>query len=445
MDDPGSANRILISVVLLVLLLIVDIFIYLYKAALNKLPDSEAERLTESGKKSVKRIIENREEVFLCTSFCSILLVFLFSFLCTWFYAGMLANAFIGAGVPAVVAVLLAAVILILVGSLLLMTVAGIIPRYIGNKKPVSIIVRYASLAVLFYRLNLPFVKISKGISYGLMKLLRIEKMQEENLATEAEIMSMIEEGSDSGNIDHEQREMIANIFEFDDVSVDELMTHRTDVCAVPADADIAELRDMAVEEGYSRIPVYEETMDHIIGVAYIKDLLPFVGESVPKKRRAGDFVRETIFVPESQPASRLFRDMTEQHLQMAIVVDEYGGTAGIITMEDLLESIVGSIQDEYDDEEEEIKILDDNVFTVDGTINAEEVEELLQLELPEGDYDTLGGFLIELLGEIPEDDSTPETEYGGFKFSVTEVQDQRICRVRITRLSLPAEESETP
>jgi hypothetical protein len=149
---------------------------------------------------------------------------------------------------------------------------------------------------------------------------------------------------------------------------------------------------------------VYEEDIDHIIGILYIKDLLPYVGRSLPKKVTIRTLLRETHFVPDTKKCDELFEEMNAKHLQMAIVVDEYGGVAGIVTIEDLLESIVGNMQDEFDHEDEEITQLDDDSFEVDGTLSVGELEELLDTELPEGDYDTVAGFVLDQLGHIPEE-----------------------------------------
>ena len=252
---------------------------------------------------------------------------------------------------------------------------------------------------------------------------------------TEEEIRSMVSAGEETGAIENDQSTMINNIFEFDDANVSDIMTHRTDVSAIEKNDGILALRDLAVEEGYSRIPVFEEDIDNIVGIAYIKDLLKYVGKNVPKSLTISKIMRKAMYVPETMTCSMLFTKMCDSHNQMAIVVDEYGGTAGLITMEDLLESIVGNIQDEYDDEEDEIKRIDENIFTVDGTTDIEDVEKLLNCQIPEGDYDTIAGFIISILGYIPEDGTTSEATYENLKFTVLDVEDKRIGTVKIERL----------
>ena len=215
--------------------------------------------------------------------------------------------------------------------------------------------------------------------------------------------------GEETGTIENDQRELIKNIFEFDDVYVSDLMTHRTDMTAIEAGANIAQLRELAQEEGYSRIPVYRDDLDDIVGVAYIKDLLKFIGTEVPPRVKVEDIMREAMFVPESMRCDKLFKSMNEKRVQLAVAVDEYGG---------------------YDDEQESITQLDENRFTIDGTTDIEAVEELLGISIPEGDYDTLGGFLISLLGFIPEDGSVAQVDYENVHFIATEVEDRRIGKV---------------
>ena len=254
---------------------------------------------------------------------------------------------------------------------------------------------------------------------------------------TEEEIRSMVDAGEEIGAIENDQREMINNIFEFDDSTASDLMVHRTDITAADKKDGIARLRDLAIEEGYSRIPVFDEDIDNIVGIAYIKDILKYVDKKAPKTLTVGDIMRKAMYVPEAIKCSVLFEKMRDSHMQMAIVVDEYGGTAGLVTMEDLLEAIVGSIQDEYDHEEDEITQIDENVFTVDGSTDIDEIEDLLQVKMPDGEFDTIGGFMISLLGYIPEEGSVSEADYANLHLTAFDVEDRRIGKIKIERGTL--------
>ena len=209
---------------------------------------------------------------------------------------------------------------------------------------------------------------------------------------------------------------------------------------AVEVGDDLSEVVDTAVSEGYSRIPVYEDDQDNIIGIVYVKDLLAYVGKKMPAKSLR-DIMRTPMYVPESKICGDLFKEMTEKRTQMAVVVDEYGGTAGIVTLEDIVEAIVGNIQDEYDDEDEEISKINETTFTIDGMTNLEEVAELTGTELPEGSYDTVAGFIIKELGLLPEEGKTYEVNYKNLKLTVLSVDERRIDKVRVE--ILPSTENE--
>lgn len=261
--------------------------------------------------------------------------------------------------------------------------------------------------------------------------LLKIFKKES---STEEEIKQLVEGDEHIGELEKNQREMINNIFEFDDLNAGDIMTHRTDVDAVDICGSLEEVVKISIEHGRSRIPVYKEDLDDICGIIYVKDLLKFVGSKITGEDKLSDYVRKPLFVPETLPCGKLFAQMTETRIMLAIVVDEYGGTAGIVTMEDVLESIVGNIRDEYDYEEEELVTrLDDKTFVFDGAIDIDEVQKVLGTDLPDGDYDTLAGFVINLLGFLPTGDSgeKAECEYEDLHFTVLEVDERRIEKIK--------------
>lgn len=251
---------------------------------------------------------------------------------------------------------------------------------------------------------------------------------------TEADILQMVDAGEETGVLEESQKDMINNIFEFGDNTAEDIMTPRTDVEALDVEDSLFEALRIGVENGFSRIPVYQDDIDHVIGVLYVKDLLPYVGRPLPETLTVRSLMREAYFVPGSKNCQDLFEEMSEKHIQMAMVVDEYGGLAGIVSMEDLLESIVGSIQDEYDNEEEEIRQTGVNSFEVDGSLPIDEVSELTGVELPEGDYETLAGFLIYQLGRIPSADENATVEYRGLEFVILTMDERRIETVHIQR-----------
>ncbi len=252
---------------------------------------------------------------------------------------------------------------------------------------------------------------------------------------TEDEIMSLVEEGQEKGLIDDDTRDIIENVFDFDDTVAYEIMTHRRDMVAIEDTDTLEEAVNIAVESGYSRIPVYHDDIDSIIGVLYVKDLLKYVCSEVPKNFKISDIIRKVLFVPRTKDCSSLFEQMNKEKIQIAIVVDEYGGTEGLLTLEDLIEDILGNIQDEYDNEEEEIKQISEKKFTVDGSTSIEDIEQLIDKDIYDDDCDTIAGFMLTILGKVPEKDEHPSIEHEGFKFTVLKTEDRRIEEILIEKL----------
>ncbi len=279
-----------------------------------------------------------------------------------------------------------------------------------------------------------PLLRLSTAIANGLLRLFHIDPHSLEDALTEEEILQMVGKGEEKGVIEETEKDMIANILDFNDTTAGETMTHRTDIIAVEDTASIRDLVEAAVEHGCSRLPVYHEDIDSVVGICYAKDLLPYVGAQVPEGLSLTDFMRPAYFIPETKKCSSLFTEMTERKVQIAIVVDEYGGTAGLITLEDLMESIVGNIQDEYDNEEDEFFRLSERAFTVDGTAAIDEVSDLVGVELPEGDYDTIAGLVTELLGRIPKEGERPQVHVAGLTVTVLKIEDQRLSRLLIVK-----------
>ena len=243
----------------------------------------------------------------------------------------------------------------------------------------------------------------------------------------------MVDVGNEKGAIEQSEKDMINNIFEFDDRNVSEVMTHRTDMTAVPKDVTIDRIVAIAIETGFSRIPVYDEDIDDIMGIVYVKDLLCLIG-TPGVDFDAQKYMRPALFVPESMSCVDLFAQFKQKKVMVAIVVDEYGGTAGIASMEDLLESIVGNIQDEYDEEEELIRQEADGSYLADGMTEVEDLEELLGIQFEEEDYETLNGFLIFHLERIPTEEENCVVSYGGYDFQVLSMENNIIKTVQIKK-----------
>ena len=276
-----------------------------------------------------------------------------------------------------------------------------------------------------------PFVKLLTTSTNLVSKLFGVGESDEQTV-TEEEIRMMIDVGQEKGSIDEAEKEMINNVFEFNDIVASEVMTHRKDIFAIDIKSDINKLLDEIDEYKYSRIPVYEENIDEIKGILYIKDLLKYVKKNKQIKVKA--IMRDAYFVSESKTINDLFKELQKNKSQMAIVLDEYGGTAGLVTMEDILEEIVGDIFDEYDEIEKEYEKIDDNTFLINGSVSIYELKKILQVDIEEGDYETLSGYLIEKLGRIPSEGEKPVIETEKVTYKIEEYEDKRIIWVKACR-----------
>ena len=241
--------------------------------------------------------------------------------------------------------------------------------------------------------------------------------------------------GEEKGAIEEAEREMIENVFEFNNLTAADSMTHRTDMWTIWVEDSWEEITKMIEDTGLSRFPVYEEDLDHVIGIATTRDILLNLQKQPPLPLR--DLIRPARFVPESVRTDVLFRDMQRNKFHMAIVVDEYGGTSGLITMEDLVEEIVCNIYDEYDPQvQQEIHDLGDGKYKVAGSVDIEQINELMGVDVPlDGDYDTVGGLVLTELGSIPEPDTQPEVTCYGLRFKVLSVLDRRIEWLEVSKL----------
>ena len=267
---------------------------------------------------------------------------------------------------------------------------------------------------------------------------------------TEDEVLDLVDalaKDEEEGGIEEDSAQMISNVFEFAGLTAGDVMTHRTSIVGVDINTiTLDDLIYLALDMGFSRIPVYEDSVDKIIGIIIVKDLLCLIGKPDLSDFNTRDFVRDVSFIPEACSCSDTFKTLTKMKSGMAVVVDEYGGTAGIVTLEDIIEAVMGNIQDEYDDEKAEITRLDENTYEVLGDADPDDVFALFGVTLPEDhEYETIAGFVTDKLGYIPEgaDIMPPGVEYEGVKLVVTMVEDRNILKIRATKLPQSEKEEE--
>ena len=254
------------------------------------------------------------------------------------------------------------------------------------------------------------------------------------------EINDLMDEGQAKGLITDEESEMVHGVLELKETTASSIMIPRTDLTSTSIDSTLGELIQLITDCGHTRIPIYKDSIDEIIGILHAKDLLKLFGSS-PETKITPDILRKTFFVPGSQKISTLLRDFKSKKNHMAVVTDEYGGTAGILTIEDILEEIVGEIMDEHDHEESLMNVIDDNTILVDARLEAEELEDYFNITLPEGDFESVGGFIIHILGKIPE--TGEELTYENLKITIKSADERRIDKALITCSSPPRNEHE--
>ncbi|MCI7139222.1 MAG: hemolysin family protein [Oscillospiraceae bacterium] len=444
-DDPGS-----IWYVILVLALIgVNAFFAMSEIAIISLNDAKLHHDAENGDKKAKTLcrLVSEPNNFLATIQVAITLAGLLSSAFAAdkyadFFTELIMSATGGIiGEAAVHTIVL--VILTMILSYVTLVFGELVPKRIAMHYPERIAYSIGGVLSFFYRVFRPFVGLLGASTNGILRLFGINPKEEPESATEENIRMMLDAGNEKGTIEESEKEMINNIFEFDDRTVGEVMTHRMDLTAVELSLPIAEAVDLAISDGYSRMPVYEDTIDNIKGIIYAKDLLALIGEKNFAQRKVSDFLRPVSFIPESNSCREAFFEFQQKKIQIAVVVDEYGGTAGIVSMEDLIESVMGNIQDEYDDEEAEYSRIDEDNFDLEGTMLLDDVAEILNIEFPdELDYDTLGGFITDMLGRIPEESEHPVVTYQNVEFTVIRTEEHRIEKVH-AKILLPPEEPE--
>ena len=263
----------------------------------------------------------------------------------------------------------------------------------------------------------------------------KIFRKKDDNVTDE--IKNIVQEGHQQGALLDSEAEMITNIIEFGEKEAHDIMTHRKNIVAIDADTTIKDCFEFVLGENYSRFPVYEGDIDHIIGVMHLRDLLKIYADSYKRNHTIYELKDEMLFdphfIPETRNINALFKSMQSEKVHMAVVVDEYGQTTGIVTMEDILEEIVGNIMDEYDVEEQYIVRDSDGSYIMDGYTQLDDIEDMLNISFADEDSDTLSGFIISRMEHLPEDNEQFEVWYSGYRFSVLEVDNKRVKKVRVT------------
>lgn len=321
---------------------------------------------------------------------------------------------------------------------MLIMWFGVYLPWNLGERNPSGWTKRLIGFGAFVYGLCTPIVRFFEGLSVITALIFRIDIKERLDDVTEEEIISMVNEGHEQGVIRKSEADMIANIFELDDKNCEDIMTVRRNIIAIDGSVPLGEALDYMLDKNCSRFPVYDGDIDHIAGVIHIKDAFESSRGDRDLSKPISDIdglVREIRFVPETQGINTLFKSMQKEKQHLVMVVDEYGQTSGIVAMEDILEEIVGNIEDEHDDEEKLIIERSDGSYLINGMADLDDVEDVLDIEFDKAiDVDTLNGFLITLIDKIPEDDERFEVDYGGWKFRILSVDNKTIRTVSAQR-----------
>lgn len=452
MDDGNSW----IGILLLGAAFVIYYLIYGFGAAVQALNTSALEDERDEGNKKAERLLHIRENPhgFVQTNQ---LITMIFSLAMGGsslpYIVGYLKQLLsrisgiqnIPAGITNVVSYVLAIAVL----SFVLVCFGIIIPKWLAMKSPIRFCYKVLPVVDLLMKICAPFTATMEFVSHIILIIVGIDTHAKDDKVTEEDIMYMVNEGHDQGVLEASEAEMITNIFEFDDKVASDIMTHRMNIVALEGVVTLQEAMDFIVKESInSRLPVYGEDIDNIIGILHMRDVLYFAEITEYLNQPIGQIdglLREPHFVPEHKNINALFKEMQSEKIHMEIVIDEYGQTAGLVTMEDILEEIVGNIMDEYDEEEEDIVSSDNNTFRLAGTSLLVDLEDTLGIEFEEQDkenFDTLNGFLTSRLGHLPKENDK-DIHFGGFVFSIVKVENRTIKLVDATREAVSQEESE--
>ena len=444
MDDP-IGSKLLIQLILI----LINAFFASTETAVVSLNENRIRKQAEDGdvlSRKMLQMIESPTRFLSTIQVCITLSGFLGSAFAADSFASVLADALLAAGFtllsPAALNTL-CVVLITLVLSYFTIVLGELVPKRIALQFSEKV-ARFSCKTILIVsRFFSPMVWLLTVSTNGLLRLFRINPNDSGEEVTEEEIRMMVDIGSESGAIEQDERTMIENIFEFNNSTAADVMVHRMDVIAIQVDSTEEEILNTIRESGLSRFPVYGEDTDDIIGILNTRDFLLNTHASPRKPLR--QLLRKPYMVPETVSADTLFSNMQKQKVHFAIVVDEYGGMSGIVTMEDLLEEIVGNIYDEFDPKEDvEIEQLEENLWRVNGTVALDSLAEALDMELPlEEEYDTLGGMVFSLFSSIPEDGAKPEVTINGLHVQVENISDHRIEKALVSKVLPEPQEAE--
>jgi putative hemolysin len=427
-------------------LVLLNAFFAASEIALLSLNDNKIRMKAESGNRRARLLVDLTGEPgsFLATIQIGITLAgFLASAFASESFSDPIARAIVAAGAPVSENLIktVSMIVITFILSYFTLVLGELVPKRLAMKKPEPIAMFAARPLYVLSKAASPFVKLLTLSTNLVIRLFGIDPHANDDQATEEEIRLLVEAGGEKGNIKKAEKEMINNIFEFNDKNVSAIMTHRTKISALPADASLEEVTAYIASEKFTRIPVYREDLDNIIGILHTKHLVKYLADSHYQSGiNQSDFnlsaiIMEPYSVPETKRIDRLFREMNQHKVHLAVVIDEYGGTAGIVTIEDVVEEIVGNIYDEYDVIDNDIERFGDTSFLIKGYVSLTDVQKVIDIDFPDGEYETLGGFVIGQLGRIPRAGEHPSIEFSDYRMTVSHMAGKSIDSIKVVRI----------
>lgn len=435
------------GLVLILVLVTLNALASAAEAAIENVNEVLARKRAEEGDKKAKRLVKlldtphryiNVIEILL--TLASLLIGMTYSFQLYSVIEKLVENSTLPEAIAITTSIAMVLVTILI--TYLIVLFGMLLPRKLALKYSDSCAFNMAGMILTCSHLFAPIIWLLEKNTNGILRLFGIRPSDLEENVTEEEIMSMVNEGHEQGVLEAEEAEMISNIIEFNEKAAKDIMTHRKKMIAINCDLCIEEALRFMLDENYSRFPLYDGDIDNIVGLLHLKDVMLYFLDPRLKVEPLSKVAREPYFIPDTQSIDVLFHDMQTKKIHMAIAIDEYGQTAGIVAMEDILEEIVGDIQDEYDDDEELYTRLEDDSYLVSGEASLEDLEDMLSLPFEEEDiknYDTLNGLIVSLLDHIPGDDERATIRYCGYEYELMEIQNRMITSVRVRKI--PVEE----
>ncbi|AIY80756.1 hemolysin family protein [Clostridium cagae] len=430
--EAGSVN-ITSQIILIVILTLVNAFFASAEMAIVSLNKNKIKLLAEEGNKKAIILLKLMEEPtkFLSTIQVGITLAGFFnSASAATGISQDLARYLSGLNVP--YSNKIALIIVTVIISYITLVFGELFPKRIALKKSEAIAMFSVRPILYVSKITAPFIKLLSASTNILVSLAGLDKEGLDEKVSKEEIKSLVEVGQEHGVINETEKEMINSIFEFDDKLADEVMTPRTEVYLINIDKPLEEYLDELLEEKYSRVPVYEEDIDNIIGILYMKDFILEARKHEFENVNIREILHSPYFVPETKNIDDLFNELKSYKKHMAILIDEYGGFSGIVTIEDLVEEVMGNIDDEYDEEECFIQKIDSNTFIVNGLMPIDDLNDYLHIQLVSDECDTISGFLINIMGKIPNNIEEKVIEYENIIFKIESIKEKRIEKIKI-------------